>query len=446
MNKRWLLLICILIVTTVLLAACSGPRGPVGPIGPAGPAGPEGPQGPKGDPGPQSPKGDAAKAASAEYVGSTICAACHKELADQYSKSGHAWALPQVKEGIPPVYPFSQVPNPPDGYTWNDVTYVIGGYNWKAQFLDKTGYIITDKPGSSGDANYLNQYNLENKQLNKEAAFVGYHSGEAKKIFDCGGCHTTGYSPTGNQDKLAGITGTWVASGVQCEACHGPGSLHAANPRGVRLLVNRDPSLCTNCHIAGPAKESEHASTSSSGATTATPTTTSTSPITSTASTSFIMQTDLNGGMFLSKHNILQCVTCHNPHSGVVELRQAKESTTTTPCENCHFQEAQFQKNPLHVQIGMTCTECHMPHTIVSAWGDPKIYTGDVRSHVMAIDPYQVAQFNPDGSLAIPQISLDFACRHCHNGIAGTPKTDEELIQMATDYHAPILAKPTKTP
>jgi hypothetical protein len=446
MNKRWLLLICILIATAILSAACSGPSGPVGPIGPAGPAGPEGPQGPKGDPGPQGAKGDAAKAASAEYVGSTVCAACHKEIADQYSKSGHAWALPQVKEGNQPIYPFSQVPNPPDGYTWNDVTYVIGGYNWKAQFLDKNGYIITDKPGGLGDANYLNQYNLENKQLNKDAAFVGYHSGEAKKVFDCGGCHTTGYNATGNQDKLEGITGTWVAPGVQCEACHGPGNLHATNPRGVRLLVNRDPSLCTNCHIAGPAKESEPASASSSGATTATPTITSTSSITSTASTGFIMQTDLNGGMFLSKHNILQCVTCHNPHTGVVELRQAKETTTTTPCENCHFQEAQYQKNPMHVQIGMTCTECHMPHTIVNAWGDPKIFTGDVRSHVMAIDPVQVAQFNPDGSLAIPQIALDFACRHCHNGIAGTLKTDDELIKMATDYHARILAKPTNTP
>ena len=54
----------------------------------------------------------------------------------------------------------------------------------------------------------------------------------------------------------------------------------------------------------------------------------------------------------------------------------------------------------------------------------------------MAIDPFQVGQFNEDGTIALSQLSLDFACRHCHNadGVASV-LTDEELIETADGYH-----------
>lgn len=53
------------------------------------------------------------------------------------------WKLNKVVDGQSPDYPFTEVPEPPEGYTWDDVTYVIGGYNWKARFIDQNGYIIT---------------------------------------------------------------------------------------------------------------------------------------------------------------------------------------------------------------------------------------------------------------------------------------------------------------
>ncbi|NIN36717.1 MAG: hypothetical protein GTO60_17125, partial [Gammaproteobacteria bacterium] len=89
-----------------------------------------------------------------------------------------------------PDYPFTDVPSPPEGYTWNDVTYVIGGYNWKARFIGKDGYIIT---GEEGDKEFLGQYNFANPIVGTEAGWVKYHSGE-KKAYNCGPCHTTGYS------------------------------------------------------------------------------------------------------------------------------------------------------------------------------------------------------------------------------------------------------------
>ncbi len=62
---------------------------------------------------------------------------------------------------------------------------------------------------------------------------------------DCVGCHVTGY------DKPGGSTVTHVGDlkDVQCEVCHGPGSLHAAKPEKVKIPVAKPPpETCTACH------------------------------------------------------------------------------------------------------------------------------------------------------------------------------------------------------
>jgi hypothetical protein len=63
-------------------------------------------------------------------------------------------------------------------------------------------------------------------------------------------------------------------------------------------------------------------------------------------------------------------------------------------------------------------------------------FTGDGRAHLMAIDPAQKGQFSPDGLTSLSQISLDYACKSCHIPGGGMEKTDEALLQMATNYHA----------
>ena len=77
---------------------------------------------------------------------------------------------------------------------------------------------------------------------------MGYHAGEVEKPYNCGTCHTTGYNPEGNQDGLPGLIGTWTEPGIMCEECHGPGSLHSDNPRGVAMKLNRDAAECGDCH------------------------------------------------------------------------------------------------------------------------------------------------------------------------------------------------------
>ena len=66
-------------------------------------------------------------------------------------------------DGQPPTYPYDSVTGgvttPPEGYTWDDITYVIGGYNWKARFIDTEGYNIT------GEEDATTQYNFAQVQL-----------------------------------------------------------------------------------------------------------------------------------------------------------------------------------------------------------------------------------------------------------------------------------------
>jgi hypothetical protein len=404
-----------MVLLAALITACSAQVGPQGATGPAGPAGRAGPTGAAG---PAGPTGSAAEAVpvamqGAAYVGTETCAACHSDYYENFIKTGHAWKLNKIVDGQAPSYPFSDVPNPPEGYTWDDISYVIGGYNWKARFINHDGYIITDAPGQSGDKTYKNQYNPPNLAIGlKEASWSTYNSGVENKKYDCGSCHTTGYSPRGNQDGMPGMAGTFAAPGIQCEACHGRGSLHASNPTGFGMEVDRSSELCGHCHIRDEVEMVE-------------------------ASGGFIQHHEQYEELFQSKHIALNCVTCHDPHMGVVQLRIADAQPTRTSCENCHFKQAQFQDSVVHPAIGVACVDCHMPRIVKNARGKAEMFTGDIRVHLMAIDPYQVGQFTEDGKYSLSQISLDFACRSCHvEGGTAMVKTDEELIAKAVDYHA----------
>jgi len=411
----------VLMALVLLMAACAGedgPQGETGPEGPTGAAGSDGsagPPGPEGSAGPAGPAGAAGEAGTEGvgfqppiYVGGDACAECHQDTYDVFTQSGHPYKLTKVVDGVPPEYPFTEVPSPPEGYTWDDVSYVIGGYNWKARFVDLDGYIIT------GDEDATTQYNFYNPNLDMGDNWVGYHAGEVEKPYDCGTCHTTGYSPEGNQDGLPGMVGTFSEGGVWCEECHGPGSAHVEYPMSFAMDIDRDGAACGDCHFRGAQEEVD-------------------------ASGGFIKHHEQYEELFQSKHITIDCVTCHDPHEGVIQLRKADVQTTRTQCENCHSDEAANFKLEFHTN---ECIECHMPRVTKSALGNPDIFTGDIRTHLMKINPNQIEQFNEDGSRSLSDLGLNFACRHCHvDGGVASPKTDEELIGAANGMHDELPAE-----
>lgn len=411
-QKHWLTILFVLLaVLTLVLAACQGQEGPQGPAGEEGPQGPPGPPGADGADGEQGPPGvpgvDGVSFNPPAFVGTEACGECHEETVAVFMKSGHPYKLNRVVDGEPPTYPFTEVVDPPEGYTWDDISYVIGGYNWKARFIDQNGYIIT------GDADATTQYNFWNPELQMGDNWVAYHAGE-ELPYDCGDCHTTGYSPVGNQDNLPGLIGTWAADGIQCEECHGPGSLHASAPIVWEMKVDRDSEACGACHSRGDTTVVD-------------------------ASDGFIQHHEQYEELFQGKHVAIDCVVCHNPHTGVVQLRQEGRQTTRTTCENCHYDIARNRQNELHGRF-IECVDCHMPKVTRSALGSPETFTGDIRTHLMAINPGLTSQFDEEGNASASELALDFACRSCHNSTGeaiGPEKTDEELVNGALGYHNP---------
>ncbi|MBE2220624.1 MAG: hypothetical protein IAF02_03740 [Anaerolineae bacterium] len=405
-KKSLLLAIIILTISALLIAGCAGAEGEQGPQGEPGEQGPPGPAGRDGVAGAPGPAGaDGLSYEPPIFVGSETCAECHQEMVDVFMNSAHPYLLTEVVDGQAPEFPFSEVSDPPEGYTWDDIAYVIGGYHWKARFIDQDGFVIT------GDAA---QYNLANDDLEVGDAWVAYQSGEEEFPFTEGSFHTTAYSLSGNQNDLPGLMGTWAEDGVQCEECHGPGSQHVNHPMSFDMKIDRDAKACADCHSNGTVGVVE-------------------------ASNGFIENHQQYDELFQSKHAVLDCVQCHDPHVGVVQLREANEQAVLTTCENCHFQEEKVQNNDIHERINVKCVDCHMPRLTQNAIGNPDAFSADMRTHIMAIDPDQVGQFNEDGTASLSQLSLDFACRSCHSeGGDATVKTEEELIAGARGYHTPI--------
>lgn len=110
-----------------------------------------------------------------EYAGSETCKTCHGDIYDTFIKTGHPHKITKIN-GAAPVFPEGTspgVPNPPSDMTWNDVSYIIGGFGWKARFMDLEGYILT------GDS--IRQYNLAKSHLGLDAHWIGYDPKEAPR-------------------------------------------------------------------------------------------------------------------------------------------------------------------------------------------------------------------------------------------------------------------------
>jgi hypothetical protein len=306
-------------------------------------------------------------ASAAEYAGSEKCSMCHMEKFNDWKTSGHPYKLR-------PASAAKYAPLPlPKGYTWDDISYVIGGHRWKARYMDKKGYLITaDKDGKAMPT----QWNIVSGK------WVNYKAGEKAK-YDCGPCHMTGYKKEGNQDGLEGIVGTWAFPAIHCEECHGPGGEHVKSGDKTKISLETSPDLCGKCHIRGekgkiPAKDG------------------------------YIEHHEQYNEYLSSPHaGKLQCTTCHDPHKPArFGIRKG--------CADCHGKEAEEFKGSGMQKMNVKCIDCHMPKAGKSADAASK-WEADVKTHSwkISIDP-KSSMFTEDGKFATGILTLDFACLRCH--------------------------------
>ena len=390
------------------------------------------------------------------YVGDNMCKACHGagdptgagyNIAGEYVKTGHPYKLNKI-EGGHPTYPENTTPGVvlPAGKTWADFDYVIGGYGWKARFIDHNGKIFTGDAASDS----LAQYNLE------DGSWVTYHKGEDKAYnFGCFQCHSTGPSEEGTWNANTEGLGTFAEAGIRCEGCHGPGGDHITNPSG-NALPNQGDFLklerCGECHQRG-------------GATNAIP-----------ASGGYIKHHEQINEMRASKHGDgvggeLTCASCHDSHIALRYPEVAGEglSGIKTVCQTCHPSQQVLIDG---VAKNIDCVDCHMPAASKSAVGmqTGNGWRGDVKTHIMAINTSAVTResmFNSAGDAVeldgngLAAVTLDFACLQCHtnqdvswaasyadgihDGISGV-ETDINLpSEFALNQNYPNPFNPTTT-
>jgi protein-arginine kinase activator protein McsA len=279
-----------------------------------------------------------------------------------WKRSGHAQIFHKSSELAIKDIPL------PDGYKRDDISYVIGGYRWKALFLDRNGYLITNEG--------KNQYNVKSRK------WVDYLPGQ-KVPYDCGSCHTTGFSWEGHQDGLEGLIGKWSFEGVQCEACHGPGALHASS--SLKKDIKIDRNVCSQCHEVKP-------------------------PDYIPLQGVFLAPYSEVNQLIKSKMKNLLCTDCHNPHSSA-------ESSIKRTCETCHEKTSKEYKESYMSRVGVKCIDCHMPPAGFIAEGDEKIFQGDLMSHLFKIDhrkEYSVSTL--DGKkINTGYLSVDYSCMRCHS-------------------------------
>ncbi len=371
----------------------------------------------------------------ARYVGSAACSACHSTISETYHLHSHAHALKRP-EGTPPQYPtefgVAFVPVPPPGFAWSDISYVVGGANRAAWFVSDEGFVITDTNETPQDVLYrLTHYptgtmtGFEPETVEYDfrpftfETFSRYVTG-AKTVDESGGRR---------QDALGGVGGTWAEDGVQCEACHGPGSNHIGRPEMGGLIVDGLSIACAQCHANQE------------------------NPQLVAISDDFIEAYQQVGEVFASPHRGFACTVCHSPHTSILHDR---ENGLRNDCSICHATQNMAGHGKFIFVQGdyverLTCASCHMPFAtkaLISAAsafaGENGARIGDTRTHVVtinteAVDASAMVTSNGD-SLKLDDgkaaVTVDYACLRCHNGLGSAPNFNLAAAALiGTDIH-----------
>ncbi|MBI5864894.1 MAG: hypothetical protein HZB38_10375 [Planctomycetes bacterium] len=379
----------------------------------------------------------------ASYVGSSACNNCHADIAALHAGHGHASQLVAIK-GVAPTYPQpgAEVPNPPAGYAWTDISYVIGGYAKGALFIDRDGYIL-----NTGVTGVPTQWNLDFPKNGTSAGFAAFEPAASERTpYDYArfSHQTTGAHPQDPDEPLfqenrPGFLGTWAEAGVQCEACHGPGGKHfrtvgdSVRIDRSRIFVDPDGTKsCKVCH-SEPFSDQSGKIAAKDGY---------------IVSTAQYPELRASGG-----HRDFACTICHDPHRSSITDRA---NAVRNACTGCHTTQnmAGHRGAVLTRDDGYTetlaCESCHMPlaakraSTANTAVLGTDVHIGDTRSHIFRInaaaDNFSQV-LSADGSEVLRDadgraaLSVDFVCLRCHNGNGIFALTPARAAEIAARVH-----------
>lgn len=333
---------------------------------------------------------------TATYVGMDECRTCHASVYETYIKTGmgQSWgpatrakSAADFGDKHPPVYD-----NKLDLYYkafWKNDELYIKEYRLYAGDTthlreEKISYIIGSGQHTNSHIIDINGYLYQAPitfytQKGRWDFAPGFEDGNdrfSRKIeTECITCHN-GYPKhiAGSLNKYAN-----VKLGIDCERCHGPGSIHVTEKRAgnivdtsqgpdysivnpARLLIEEQNNLCQRCHLQGIAVLNNGKNFFDF------------MPSQQLKNTMNVFMPSFSGSekhMIMASHvermkmsncyvnsGKMSCITCHNPH---ITVKETPIAAFNAACKNCHTNADGCSENMIARKAKKdNCSACHM--------------------------------------------------------------------------------------
>jgi hypothetical protein len=194
----------------------------------------------------------------ADYEGARECSSCHRALSRDHGESRHALTMQDVSRDDDLILgdfelgadvrmvTFPGDDSEPRPFEAGDIAYALGSGRNVQRYLyevDRNEFMLLPA-----------QWNVNTQAWEPYALAESWPDDAYAFAPNCAGCHTTGIDTRRFR---------WEDDGVQCEACHGPGSLHveaADDDEDVSIIRasivrSPDPQICGQCHSRGTEPE-----------------------------------------------------------------------------------------------------------------------------------------------------------------------------------------------
>lgn len=350
---------------------------------------------------------------SAKYVGMDQCKLCHQAIYNSFIETGMGKSFDHaskqksasvIQKHTVMYDSYSDFYYQPfwDADSLKILEFRMEGKDTVFKRIEKVDYIIGSGQHTNSHIQNVNGYFNQMPmtfytQQSKWDLPPGFENGAntrfTRKIgLECMSCHNSFPEfVKGSENKYSS-----VPNGINCERCHGPGSIHVqqrstgtkvdtskyidysiVNPG--KLPIDLQFDICQRCHLQGNAvlKEGKSFYDYRPGMKLSDYMTTFL-PRYEGADDEFIMASHADrlkqSKCFVSSFkeeknekslrpykNALTCVTCHNPH---VSVKSTGKEVFNTACKNCHEGANQLfcsEKKELLIKEKNNCVSCHMP-------------------------------------------------------------------------------------
>ena len=329
-----------------------------------------------------------------EYVGINTCKQCHMDIYNTFIKNGMGKSFNVAQKEFSssefkhPIFDsilgFHYFPE------WIDNELFLNEYQLK--FNDTVFSLKTKIDYIVGSGNHTNSHIINSNGYLYQAPFTFYtqdsildfppgfehgnNSRYDRKIgLECMSCHNAfPHFNLGSENKFEKIP-----TGIDCERCHGPGSLHVANIQSgqlvdtskffdysivnpINLSIELQNELCSRCHVQGNSVlKYEKSFFDFKPGMYLNEVMDVYLPRYTNSEDDFIMASHLDrmkqSKCFTSSNGNMSCIGCHNPHIS------AKKTTTNqynNTCYSCHNSESCSEESAIRFKIEDNCISCHM--------------------------------------------------------------------------------------